>query len=72
MPSSLPFGVHVVGARADACDVDGSDAAKTIKVRVTFTDDAGNGESLTIEESGAVSAFHLSGIATTDYEENGT
>ena len=63
---------EIEGATSSTYTLEASDAGKVIKVRVTFTDDEGNEESLTSEATGAVSAISLSGITSTDYEENGT
>ena len=46
----------IAGATGNAYTVAASDAGKTIKVRVAFTDDAGNGESLTSAATAAVAA----------------
>ena len=46
----------IAGATGNAYTVAASDAGKTIKVRVAFTDDAGNGESLTSTATAAVAA----------------
>ena len=44
------------GATASTYEVSDDDVGNTIKVRVTFTDDAGNGESLTSTPTAAVTA----------------
>ena len=44
------------GATVSSYTLTSSEQGKTIKVRVTFTDDAGNGESLTSAATGAVAA----------------
>ena len=63
---------EISGATSATYTIVDSDEGKTIKVRVTFTDDSGSVESLTSEATGTVSAFYLSGITSADYAENGT
>ena len=46
----------ISGATGSSYTLTSSEQGKTIKVRVTFTDDAGNGESLTSAATGAVAA----------------
>ena len=45
---------EINGATSSTYTVQASDVGKVIKVRVTFTDDAGNEESLTSEATAAV------------------
>ena len=47
---------EIGGATSSTYTLQASDASKTIKVRVTFTDDVGNAESLTSEATDAVAA----------------
>ena len=47
---------EIGGATSSTYTLQASDASKTIKVRVSFTDDAGNGESLTSAATDAVAA----------------
>ena len=51
---------EISGATSATYTIVDSDEGKTIKVRVTFTDDSGSVESLTSEATGTVSAFYLS------------
>ena len=46
----------IAGANSSTYILDAADLGKTIKVRVTFTDDAGNSETLTSEETATVDA----------------
>ena len=55
-PESIP---DIEGATSSTYTVQSSDNGKVIKVRVTFTDDAGNAESLTSE---ATSAMIMGGL----------
>ena len=50
---------EIAGATAAAYTVASGDAGKAIAVRVSFTDDAGNAESLTSKPTGAVEATDL-------------
>ena len=49
-------GSDIGGAAGSSYELTGSEQGKTIRVRVTFTDDAGNSESFTSEASCAVAA----------------
>ena len=63
---------EITGATSTWYTVQPDDAAKTIKVRVSFTDDFGNAESLTSEATDPVPTLYLSGITRVRYAENGT
>ena len=52
----LADGIEITGAASSTYTLVGSDVGNTIKVQVSFTDDAGNGESLTSAATAAVAA----------------
>ena len=56
----LAADAEINGATASTYTLVASDAGKAIKVRVSFTDDAGNGEQLTSAGTGAVAAAVVS------------
>ena len=53
---------QIQGATGTAYTLVPADAGKTVKVRVTFTDDTGNGESLTSASTATVASANLQGI----------
>ena len=68
----LADSADIAGATSSTYTIQSADVGKTIQVRVTFTDDRGNEESLTSAATPAVLGIIVSGITTTDYAENGT
>ena len=65
---------EIDGATSSTYTVQSTDNGKVIKVRVTFTDDGGNEETLTSAGTAAAvqPALTVSGSTTTNYAENGT
>ena len=65
---------EIGGATSSTYTLQSSDNGKVIKVRVTFTDDADNEETLTSAGTAAVvqPPLTVSGSTTTNYAENGT
>ena len=64
---------EIVGATSSTYTLRASDSGKFIQVRVTFTDDMGNHESVTSEATDAVvQPLAVTGITATSYAENGT
>ncbi len=61
----LADGANIAGATASSYTLTASDAGKNIRVRVSFTDDAGNAESLTSAATDAVSVTSQQQVANT-------
>ena len=68
----LADGADIAGATSSTYTIQSSDVGKAIQLRVTFTDDLGNKESLTSVALPAVLGLEISGVSATDYAENGT
>ena len=68
----LADGADIAGATSSTYTIQSSDVGKAIQLRVTFTDDLGNEESLTSVVLPAVRCLEISGVSATDYAENGT
>ena len=69
----LADGLEVEGATKWGYAIQPTDVGQSIKVRVSFTDDLGNAESLTSEATDAVvQPLTVTGITATSYAENGT
>ena len=70
----LAAAADISGATGDTYTLTGADEGKAVKVRVSFTDDAGNAESLTSAATAAVAAAEppdVTGVAVTSTPASG-